>query len=95
MERRCLSSESRHHQHSDRGQRRLADRIDDYGAVVRQLAREFQAQFVPLQEPFDRAAERTKASDWIFDGVHPTAAGNRLIANAWLDVVQRSILAIR
>lgn len=69
-------------------------RIDGYGAIARQLAREFQALFVPLQEPFNRAAERTKASDWIFDGVHPTAAGNRLIANAWLEVVQRSNRAI-
>jgi lysophospholipase L1-like esterase len=26
---------------------------------------------------------------WIYDGVHPTAAGHRLIAEAWLQAIRK------
>jgi lysophospholipase L1-like esterase len=66
-----------------------------YQEAVRKLADEFGAVFVPLQAAFDDACNRTDASYWIWDGVHPTAAGHELIARQWLAVVQESHLAIR
>ncbi len=42
--------------------------------------------FVPLQCAFDEYANNySVGSDhWIWDGVHPTAAGHRIIENQWL-----------
>ncbi len=57
--------------------------------VVRQLAAEFAATFVPLQAPFNAAAARTTPGDWAYDGVHATAAGFALIAREWLAHVER------
>lgn len=53
-------------------------------SAVRQLAQEFHAGFVGLQEIFDRACTLAPASYWLGDGVHPTIAGHQLIADAWL-----------
>ncbi len=52
--------------------------------ITRALAEEFGATFVPLQEAFLQAAAVTGPEYWLFDGIHPNAAGQWLIANAWL-----------
>lgn len=52
--------------------------------AVARLARQFDAVFVPLQSHFQAAAKRALARYSIYDGIHPTAAGDQLIADAWL-----------
>ena len=53
--------------------------------MVAEVAERFAAQLVPLQEAFTRAAEASGSGEyWIYDGIHPTAAGHRLIADRWL-----------
>jgi lysophospholipase L1-like esterase len=71
------------------------NRLDDYSGIARRLSQEFNAVYVPLQAGFDKAASGTDAAYWLWDGVHPTAAGHELIAREWLSVVQNSPLAIR
>jgi len=66
--------------------------IELYQKIVRQLAVEYKAVHVPLQEIFDKACTKADASYWLWDGVHPTAAGHELIARQWLSVVQNSPL---
>ena len=51
--------------------------------VVERLARKYHAPVVHLQEMFDAAFERAPVTVWIWDGVHPTAAGHQLIADEW------------
>ena len=58
--------------------------------AVRQLAREFDAVFVPLQQVFDDACKKAPAEYWIYDGIHPTAAGAGLLARQWLTTVTAS-----
>jgi len=70
-----------------------SERVTAYGQTVRGLAEQFGAVFVPLQSAFDEACGRAKASYWLWDGVHPTAAGHELIARQWLKVVLDSKLA--
>jgi len=69
--------------------------IASYQAAARQLAAEYDAVWVPLQARFEAACSRADAAYWIADGVHPTAAGHQLIAQAWLEAVQSSKLAFR
>ncbi|GGH16141.1 SGNH/GDSL hydrolase family protein [Paenibacillus segetis] len=66
------------------------ERIKNYQAVVRELAVQFNAVHIPLQELFNEAAQRVDAAYWLWDGVHPTAAGHDLIAKQWLTIVERS-----
>jgi len=54
-------------------------------AVVRKLAADFQASFVPFQTAFDQATKRAPAEYWAADGVHPTGAGHALMAKTWLE----------
>ena len=56
--------------------------------ITRQLASEFSAGFLDLQAVFDKACGKFPAEHWTQDGVHPTAAGHQLIANAWKAKVQ-------
>lgn len=70
-------------------------KIDEYGSIVRQLAEEYHTLFVPLQEAFNQAAQNVTAEYWLWDGVHPTAAGHQLLAREWLKTVQQSDLCIR
>lgn len=51
--------------------------------TVKKLAEEFDTCFVPLQNAFDTAAESTGPAYWLFDGIHPNAAGQWLIAQQW------------
>lgn len=55
--------------------------------VVRELAREFNALYVPLDGLFAQASTQASPAYWAPDGVHPSPAGHALIANAWLNVV--------
>lgn len=56
-------------------------------AVVRAVARDYGAVFVPLQEAFEKAAARTGPAYWLFDGIHPHAAGQWLIMQKWLSAI--------
>ena len=57
-------------------------------AIAKKLAGEFDAVFLPLQEKLTAAAKRNSNSYWLWDGVHPTPAGHRLIADAWLEAAK-------
>ena len=52
-------------------------------SITHRLAAEFGAEFLDLQKIFNEACEMLSPEHWTQDGVHPTAGGHRLIANAW------------
>ena len=53
-------------------------------AIVKALAEEFGALFVPFQSILDNALGRAGAEHWLGDGVHPTVAGHALLAEEWI-----------
>lgn len=56
--------------------------VEKRAEVARLVAEKYHLVFVPLQEKFDKAAENTKTSYWLQDGVHPTPAGHQIIKEA-------------
>lgn len=58
-----------------------------YQEAARRIATDFKAAFIPLQRIFDEALHHAPASYWAPDGVHPSMAGDYLMAQAWLTVL--------
>lgn len=64
------------------------EEVRQRGTIVKKLAEEFGATFVPLQQLLEDAA--AKAGDnlkILRDGVHPTLLGAQIIADQWLKIV--------
>lgn len=61
--------------------------LDPKIQVARNLAREFQAIYIPFDGLFAEASTKREPSFWAADGVHPTQAGFALMTNAWLKAV--------
>ena len=60
------------------------DEIAQRGEVVRRIANDYHAVFVPLQSVLNNALNVAPQEHWLADGVHPMPAGHQLIADAWL-----------
>jgi lysophospholipase L1-like esterase len=64
-----------------------AAHVGAHAAIVRDLAASHGAVFAPYQQAMDAATLRAPASYWIWDGVHPTYAGQRILADTWISAV--------
>jgi lysophospholipase L1-like esterase len=62
----------------------MRQRMDEYAALVRQIAAEFDAPLFDTQAAFDAALAHTTPDDWADDQIHPNSAGHMVIALAWL-----------
>jgi lysophospholipase L1-like esterase len=60
--------------------------LQKFQAIVAKLGAKYHAPVVKLQKAFDAACQRAPAEYWVWDGVHPTYAGNQLIADEWVRV---------
>ncbi|MBA4411488.1 MAG: SGNH/GDSL hydrolase family protein [Bacteroidota bacterium] len=58
--------------------------FDGYRASAKKMAEEFESIFIPYQTIFDEAQKHAPGKYWTGDGVHPSMAGNSLMAEAWL-----------
>jgi lysophospholipase L1-like esterase len=61
--------------------------LDPKIQAVRELAREFNAIFIPFDGMFAAAAVKQAPEYWAADGVHPTQAGHALMSQKWLEAV--------
>ncbi len=59
-----------------------------YAEVVKKLAEEYGLYYLPLQETLTKTAGNNEA-EYLSDGVHPAAAGAKLIANEWLNAFDK------
>jgi lysophospholipase L1-like esterase len=57
--------------------------IEARSRIVQQLAKDFDATFVPFRKELDEALKKAPPEYWLGDGVHPTHTGHKLMANAW------------
>ena len=63
--------------------------VKEYAKAIRSLAEKYSLEFLPLQEKFDQAAEKTSPKNYLYDGVHPDVAGARLIADEWMKLYNK------
>lgn len=61
--------------------------FDGYRAAARRVSDKHSATFVPFHSMFQEAIKVAPAKHWAGDGVHPSAAGAGLMAQAWLRAV--------
>jgi lysophospholipase L1-like esterase len=61
--------------------------MDEYGAVVRQLAERHDALFVDTQAAFDAVMGHIQPTDLAGDRVHPNLTGHMILARAFLEAV--------
>ncbi|MCL2650792.1 MAG: SGNH/GDSL hydrolase family protein [Candidatus Azobacteroides sp.] len=64
------------------------DAFSAYRNVAKQIAKEYNATFVPFQKVFNEAIKVAPTAYWGEDGVHPSMAGAQLMAQAWLKIVE-------
>jgi lysophospholipase L1-like esterase len=62
--------------------------FNEYRQAAREIADRFGAAFIPYQDVYDKAQKSAPGSYWTVDGVHPSLAGARLMAQAWLETVK-------
>ena len=62
-------------------------RMDEYGAIVKKLARKHGAIAVDTQAAFNRHLEHVHSSAIAWDRVHPNQIGHQILARSFLDAV--------
>lgn len=72
---------------SDEEKAKWRDDLDPKIHVVRKLAREFGAIYVPFDGLLAQACTRREPAFWSPDGVHPAAPAHAVMARAWMNAV--------
>ncbi|ALJ00020.1 SGNH/GDSL hydrolase family protein [Rufibacter tibetensis] len=62
--------------------------FDEYRQAARELANQYKATFIPYQSVYEKAQKQAPGVYWTYDGVHPSLAGAKLMAEAWLKAVK-------
>ena len=66
----------------------MSAHIGEFAAAAKEIAEEYNAVFVPLQDLFDEYAKKTDVFKLLWDGVHPTTGAHLLIARRWKECVE-------
>ena len=61
--------------------------FDLYRVAARKLAGEFNSIFIPYHDIFVKSSKVAPPTYWTADGVHPSVAGAKLMAEAWMKYV--------
>ena len=59
--------------------------IPQLQAVVRRVAADFGAVLLDYPAAIDNAMKTAPIEYWVWDGIHVTCAGQRLLMRTWLD----------
>lgn len=62
--------------------------FDEYRKAARDIAASYDAVLIPYQSIYNKAQKLAPGAYWTVDGVHPTLAGARLMAHAWMETVK-------
>ncbi|MBQ1862333.1 MAG: hypothetical protein II149_02340 [Clostridia bacterium] len=76
--------------HTENVVKKYFEKLNDISTKLPALAKKYGAVFVPFQDVFDEAAKKVHPSYLIWDNIHPTFVGHRLMANRWLEVAKEN-----
>jgi lysophospholipase L1-like esterase len=62
-------------------------RMDEYGAIVKKVAKKHKAHCVDTQAAFNRALEHMHSAAISWDRIHPNHIGHAILARAFLDAI--------
>ncbi len=62
--------------------------FDLFRKAARDIASQYDAPFIPYQTIFNNALKQAPATYWTLDGVHPSLAGAKLMAQGWMETVK-------
>ena len=65
--------------------------VHQCAAIVEKIAKDYHAVYLPYDKMFEKTLKDTptvKDTYWIWDGVHPTPAGHRRMADLWMKRVK-------
>ncbi|RYU90039.1 twin-arginine translocation signal domain-containing protein [Mucilaginibacter terrigena] len=62
--------------------------FDLFRKAARDIANQYNLPFIPYQTIFDNALKQAPATYWTLDGVHPSLAGAKLMAQGWMETVK-------
>ena len=73
----------------------VGEKFDEWHALITpiqqilpSIARDYNATYIPLQQLFNDLCQKREASYWLWDGVHPTAAGHEIITRQWIEAFE-------
>ena len=72
------------------GNRETFSFVAKYGAEIKKLAERKGCGFLLLQETLSKLAREYKPSHYLYDGVHPTVAGAKIISEKWLEYFEKN-----
>lgn len=67
--------------------------LTEYSRIVTRIAADYGATLVPFDQLMARLETQHPQGDetyWVWDGIHPTPAGHRQMADVWIDAVTRA-----
>lgn len=70
---------------------RFRSEVEKRACISEKLAEKYNFTFIPLQNKFDEAYKKAPKGYWLFDGVHPTSAGHKIIADEWIKVFEAKL----
>ncbi len=62
-------------------------RMDEYGAIVRKLAKKYKTMFVDTQQAWSEILKSHHSSFIAWDRVHPNNSGHMILARSWCNAV--------
>jgi lysophospholipase L1-like esterase len=67
--------------------------IHQCAVIVERIAKEYGAVYLPFDKLFNNLLKECPTSQntyWIWDGIHPTPAGHRRMANVWIEQIDKA-----
>ena len=65
--------------------------VAEYAKIVERLSKEYGTHFISFQQTLDELTKIKKESHLLYDGIHPTVVGAKVLADTWVDYFQKNI----
>lgn len=69
----------------------MIEKVKEIAIMARKVAEKYGLKFIELQKSFDELTKIAEPTYWLADGVHPTLAGHKMIAEKVLKVLEEDL----